>query len=325
MQDLVPILMLALIPAGISVLLVSLVSKRWLGLMLLLWLCAPAIAMALILTIGSAFSPAQGSTASNAIFAMMLLGMIVLVPWLVACLIGFAIGFALRRRRAPLEPVLEAEAAPDPVLPTPAVTIQPAISSATARPPQRMAAVDAPDPHFSHASPDGSIRIDIEPVEWASSQWVHTPRVVEAEGGRILCDMLGSDWEAQTAFPRERYVWLGLRRYRTPGHLFAEFDLAADRYRIALHSLDTPEEEGVLGDISGRLEVWWERATALAYEGAPMPPPSPKPHPFAAWRMALVILGGAIAAIAGLTWFSIETGYDPPSVPILRPGANMPR
>jgi hypothetical protein len=184
--------------------------------------------------------------------------------------------------------------------------------------PQHHLAANAAKPHVSQESPDGSVRVDIEPVEWGNSQWVHTPRVVETANGRILCDLFGTDWQADTAFPRERYVWLGLRRYRSPGHLFAEFDLDADRYRIALRSLDLPDEEGPLGDISARLEAWWARATALASTSANQPPAPPSPPgPFAAWRTALVILVGALAAIAGLTWFSMKTGIEPPKVPLI--------
>jgi len=246
-----------------------------------------------------------------------------LVPWVVICLLGFAIGIAMRRKRRPAEPAVEDAVAPASAVPAPIAS--PAGPSVAARPPQRSLPADAGTPHFSQASPDGSLRIDIEPVEWANSQWVHTPRVVETANGRILCDLLGSDWEAQAAFPREHYAWLGLRRYRSPGHLFAEFDLDADRYRIALTSLEAPDEEGPLGDMSERLEHWWPRATALAMDGAVLPQPVQTPHPFAAWRTALVILVGALAAIAGLTFLSEKYGVEPPHVPILRPGTGVPR
>ncbi len=314
MQQYGPFLAIGLILVGVTALLVARISTRWLGLAMLLWLALPVILMAAVLTIGSALSPAQGSTASNAVFAAMIVGLAMLVPWVVICLVGFAIGIVMRRKRATPEPVAE-----EPVAPAPAAGFSAPL------PPQLALAADAPNPHFSHNAPDGSLRIDIEPVEWANSQWVHTPRVIEAASGRILCDLLGSDWEGQTAFPRDRYVWLGLRRYRTPGHLFAEFDLDADRYRIALTSLDSPDEEGPLGDISERLEHWWERATALAMGSSPMPQPAPRPHPFAAWRAALVILVGALAAIAGLTFFSEKYGVEPPPIPFLRPGTGVPR
>jgi|GEM_PF-2795447 len=324
MQEYGPLIGLGLFLAGLSALIVARVSARRLVPVMLLWLLGPAILMAGVLLLGNLFSPAQGSAGSNAIFGVMLIGTIVLVPWLAICELGMAVGFVLRRKWPPAEPPrpATAHAEPEPA-PRPAA---PFIAPTLAAPSQRILAVDAPDAHFSHPSPDGSIRIDIEPVEWASGQWVHTPRVVETASRRVLCDLLGSDWQADTAFPRERYVWLGLRRYRSPGHLFVEFDLDADRYRIALDALEEPDEEGPLGDVSDRLEQWWQSATALAMARAPaQPPPPPKPHPFAAWRTALVILIGAIVAIAALVWFSMETGVRAPHVPILRPGAYGPR
>jgi hypothetical protein len=189
--------------------------------------------------------------------------------------------------------------------------------------PQTRLSAGAPKPHFSQSSPDESIRIDIEPIEWARGQVVHTPRVVESASGRILCDLLGSDWEANTAFPRERYIWLGLRRYRSPGYLFVEFDLDADRYRIAVNSLESPDEEGALGDISDRLEHWWRHATAMASAQAIPEHRVPTPGPFAAWRTALAILIGAIVAIAALTYLSVTYNFDAPRLPMKAP--HIPR
>jgi hypothetical protein len=102
-----------------------------------------------------------------------------------------------------------------------------------------------------------------------------------------------------------------------------EFDLDADRYRIALNSLESPDEEGTLGDISDRLEHWWARATALASAQAPKEHPIPAPGPFAAWRTALVILVGAVVAIAVLTYLSVTYNIDVPRLPVKAP--HIPR
>lgn len=272
---------------------------------------APAILMALVLGIGSLFSPAHDSPFSQLAFAVMLIGIFAVIPWAIVCAIGFAIGYRIRRRNPPPEP-LAVTAAPPP---------QPTLS----RPPPRIIPADISQPAHQEFSPDGSIRVDIHPVEWASSQFAATPRVVRTSDGQILCNMLGTDWDAQVSYPREAYVWLGLRRYCSPGYLFAEFDLAADRYRIATSSLDTPDEEGALGDVTNRLEFWWEKTSATA--AAPImdaqPPLPPKPHPFAAWRTALVLLIGTLAAIAGLTYMSEKTGIDPPHLPMSVP--HIPR
>lgn len=317
MQEIVQLIAIGAVFVWIGTLIVSRVRQRWLVPAILLWLFAPAIPMALIFALGALFSPVTGSGLYNLTFGVMLIGVIILVPWVAAAAIGVVIGLVLRRKRPP-EPVpavqqVASSASPSAIPPSPASL------------PQTYLAADAAKPDFSQTSPDGSIRVDIEPVEWASSQFAHTPRVIEVASGRILCDLLGSDWEANTSFSRDRYVWLGLRRYRSPGYLFAEFDLDADRYRIALNTLDTPDEEGPLGDISARLDHWWKHATAITARHADPASPVPTPSPFAAWRTALVILIGAIVAIAGLTYLSVNYGIDPPKVPIIAHIPSVPR
>jgi hypothetical protein len=310
-----PLLIAGLFLAALSALIVARVSSRRLIPVMLIWLFAPAIVMAGVLLLGNLLSPARESTGSNAVFAIMLIGSIIVIPWVVVCGIGVVVGFVIRAKFPPAAPPR----------PAPAMSREPPdVAPVASALPQRFLPADAPPAHFSHPSPDGSIRIDIDPAELGPHHWVHRPRVVETATGRILLDLLDGDWQADTAFPRERYVWLGLHRYRSPGHLFAEIDLEAGVYRIALQSLHTPDEEGPIGDISDRLEAWWNRAAALAIANGPVPEPPPKPNPFAAWRTALVILGGAIIAIAGLTWFSMETGFEPPRIPILRPGTSAP-
>lgn len=277
----------------------------------------PLLLMASVLVLGAIFSPSHDSGFSNLAFAVMLIGMFAVVPWMVVCVFGFFLGAMLRRRYPPPEPVpvetavgTEVTAPPPPVLSRPAPALVPP---------------DRSQPAHQEFSPDGSIRVDIQPVEWAQSQFAATPRVVRVSDGQVLCDLLGSDWDAHVAYPRDSYVWLGLRRYRAPGHMFVEFDLAADRYGIALNSLDEPDEVGPLGDVTDRLEVWWEKASATAlYRADKEHPVSLRPvGRFAAWRSALVILIGAIVAIAVLSWLSIKYDIDPPRLPTSVP--HIPR
>ena len=69
--------------------------------------------MALVLGIGSLFStPAHDSPFSQLAFAVMLIGIFAGDPmWALVCAIGFAIGYRIRRRNPPPEP-LAATAAP---------------------------------------------------------------------------------------------------------------------------------------------------------------------------------------------------------------------
>lgn len=269
----------------------------------------PLLLMASLLMLGAIFSPSHDSGFSNLAFGVMLIGIFAVVPWMAACTLGFFLGALLRRSYPPPEPVpAETPAAAETGAP-----LTPALS----RPEPALVPPDRPQPAHQEFSPDGSIRVDIQPVEWAQGQFAATPRVVRASDGQVLCDLLGSDWDAHVAYPREAYVWLGLRRYRAPGHMFVEFDLAADRYAIALNALEEPDEAGALGDVTDRLEAWWEKASATALYRAD------KEHPvsvgpvgrFAAWRSALVILVGAIVAIVVLTWISVKYDVDPPRIP----------
>lgn len=298
--------------AMVSALIAARLPRRRVVPVALLWLFGPALLMALALGLGGLMAPPQGSVASNGIFAIMLIGTIVALPWMAVTGIGLLIGAALRRRWPPRDPPPPAKA-PVPAASAPA-PLSPPAAAASLR--QRHLPADCRASETHQMSPDGSIRVDIDPNEWGHGQWVYSPRVVETATRRILCDLHGTDWQADIAFPHERHVWLGLRRYRSPGHLFADFDLATNRYRIALRSLDTPDEEGPLGDISDRLEQWWAMATRNAALTMPQPLyPGVMPHRFAAWRQALVILIGTLAAIAAISWYAVRNDIDPPHVP----------
>lgn len=274
----------------------------------------PLLLMAAVLMLGTIFSPRHDSGLGNVAFAIMLIGIFAVLPWMAVCGLGFLLGRLLRRRYPPPEPApVETAVAAEVAAPPPP---QPVLS----RPAPALMPQEISQPAHQEFAPDGSIRVDIQPVEWAQSQFAATPRVVRASDGQVLCDLLGSDWDAHVAYPRDAYVWLGLRRYRAPGYMFVEFDLAADRYAIALDALEEPDEVGPLQDVTDRVEIWWEKASARAsplYRGD-------KEHPvsvqvtgkFAAWRSALVILIGAIVAIAVLTWLSVTYNIDPPRAPL---------
>lgn len=299
---------------AVSALIAARTSRRRVLLVSLLWMFAPALLMALTLGLGGLIAPPQGSDASNGIFAIMLIGTIIALPWMGVTGLGLLIGAALRRTWPPREPPSTPSAPPPTREPVASAPLPP--TAPAGPPPQVFLPADARPREINQTSPDGSIRVDIDPNEWGHGQWVYSPRVVETATGRILCDLHGTDWQADLAFPRDRHVWLGLRRYRTPGFLFAEFDLAADRYRIALRSVDSPDEEGPIGDISDRLDQWWRLATRNAALTMPQPlHPGARPHRFPAWRQALLILIGAIVAIAGLSWYAVSNDIDAPHVP----------
>jgi hypothetical protein len=302
--EIVSLVLTALVLAAAAALLIARIPQRWLWRALLLWLAAPFLALSTILVFG-----ALTGRAYEGFFAFMLFSTIIVVPWLAISAVGITLGFALRRKRP------DSEVA-SPVSFSVASVVEPPVDQTIPPVPQSFLSPGSPAARTSQTSPDGSIRVDIEPVEWNSGLFVNTPRVIETATGRVLCDLLGTDWEAHVSFPGERTVWLGLRRCRAPGYLFADFNLDAQRYRIALDSLDTPDEEGAVGDITARLDHWWAKAASRAAKLSTKEGPAPGPGPFAAWRAALVILVCTLAAIAGLTWLSLKTGIEPPKLPM---------
>lgn len=163
-------------------------------------------------------------------------------------------------------------------------------------------AVNAPVPVQRRISPDGTVRVDLAATEWANSHWVHSPRVVDIGGRCTVLDLWGTDWDAVVSFPGPGRIRLALRRYRRQGTLEAELDLAQATYQI----VSEPGHDGTrpaapLSGVANGIEAASDRAdafVALASGGVVVPASRVGPHPFAAWRSALVILAGAIAAIA---------------------------
>lgn len=85
---------------------------------------------------------------------------------------------------------------------------------------------------------------------------MNAPRVVEAETGRVVLDLWGTDWDATVSFPGERKAHLFLRRYRRGGMLAVDIDLARETYRIVLEpGHEGPRPEAPLKDIAEGLEA----------------------------------------------------------------------
>ena len=130
--------------------------------------------------------------------------------------------------------------------------------------------------------------------------------------------------------PSRRLIWVMLLWLQAPAILMAGM-MALGALLNPRH--DEPLSQAIFGVmlIGVFVAVPWMLVCAAGYAAGfawrrkhplpdvPQPPPAerarlPLAERFAAWRVALMILIGAVAAIAGLTWFSMETGIDPPSV-----------
>jgi hypothetical protein len=178
-------------------------------------------------------------------------------------------------------------------------------------------------PQYRRISPDGTIRVDSEAVEWGNSHWVYTPRVTDIASGRVVLDLWGTDWDATIAWPGNRRVSLDFRRYHFSGHLTIELDLENDIYRIVREPGATAElPTGPLSEAANAMEASGRRVAAWAAKhnvSRPVRDTFGKPHPFAAWRTALVILLVAVILIAVATTLSMNTGplRDPDAEPVL--------
>lgn len=175
---------------------------------------------------------------------------------------------------------------------------------------RRVGTLGPPGPYHRHISPDGTIRIDSEAVEWGNSHWVYTPRVIDIASGRIVLDLWGMDWDATIAWPGNRRVSLDFRRYHFSGDLTIELDLANESYRITREPGATAElPSGPLSDAASAMEASGRRLAAWAAKhnaNRPVWDSGGKPHPLAAWRTALVILLVAVVLIAVATALSMN-------------------
>ncbi|WP_421993413.1 hypothetical protein [Roseococcus sp.] len=151
-------------------------------------------------------------------------------------------------------------------------------------------------PPILRVSPDGTIRVEVEAVEWGSSRWVYSPRVIDVPTGRVVLDLWNTDWDATIDFPGPRRVGFDFRRYHEGGALSAELDLERGTYRVVSeHGHEGPRPEAPLSGIVAGLEESARRTVAAS--GWTAQPAIIPPNPWAAWRMGLVIFVGAFVAI----------------------------
>jgi hypothetical protein len=88
----------AIVALVIPAFLVAKVPRRWMLAAITLWTLSPAIAFFVLELVGKAFgTPAQPQTGSF-VGALLLVGSFLLIPWILMCLTGFGIGFAIRTR-----------------------------------------------------------------------------------------------------------------------------------------------------------------------------------------------------------------------------------
>ena len=167
-------------------------------------------------------------------------------------------------------------------------------------------------PQYRHISRDGTIRVDLASQEWANGNWVNTPRVIEIASGRVLLDLWGTDWDATVAFREVGRVRLDCRRTQAGGGLSVVLDVARGCYQITVapgpRGPGSALPEQPLNGIAEGLEVA-SRHGARASQAS-----SISPHPLAAWPSALIILIGAVVAIAVASYLTVR--LEPKPVPL---------
>lgn len=101
---------------GIPALIAAWMPRRWRVAALILWVLSPVILLLALGGIEAARNPAEADL-GKLLYGLALIGSILALPWLLACLIGFALGSLLRRKRAAHAPA--APAATPPATPPP--------------------------------------------------------------------------------------------------------------------------------------------------------------------------------------------------------------
>jgi len=102
---------------AIPAILIAAVPRRWLIRTILLWAMSPVLAYLVLIAWESIGRTGGGHGFANALLGFSLLSAIFAVPWVIACLTGFAVGFGLRRLFRKPSPIVEPVAEPTDVPP----------------------------------------------------------------------------------------------------------------------------------------------------------------------------------------------------------------
>lgn len=266
---------------GIPALIGFRMPKRWRVGALILWMLGPAVALLALGGIEAASNPAQGDLA-KLFEGLALIGSVLVVPWMLACLAGFALGSVLRSRRG--AKVVES------ALPATAHWESPAAADAAIT---------------RHTAPDASLMVELEALEWRNGDWVHAPRVTELATGRRLLDLWGSDWHAVVAFPRGQAVRLSMHSYRRGTALALEIDLVTGRY-----TLQGSSDSGAIADLAAVFDGDARDPHYGPYASSRfLPPAGPRATP-RAYGVALLILLGALLTIGAATYLTLRLAPD---------------
>jgi hypothetical protein len=190
----------AIVALAIPALLVARVPRRWLPAAITLWTLSPAIAFFMLELIGKAIgTPEQPQTGSFG-NALLLVGSFLLIPWILMCLTGFGIGFAIRNRIRkpparswPVNEVTPQEPANShPVVTPPPVSFTPVLVSFPVQ------------PVMEGVSADGKLRYEHRQGEFINGRYDSVSLcavLIDAATGQTLVDCAGWAGSEITAQP----------------------------------------------------------------------------------------------------------------------------
>lgn len=177
---------------GVPALIALWLPKRWRVAALILWILSPAAVLLALGLIEVASNPIRNDL-DKVVYALLLIGSFLAVPWLLACLAGFATGTALRnRRQAPA--VVAAPPAP--------IQTPPAPSPRPAGPDGNAFSLVPADAHEGRST-DGSLRYthsDGELTGGRRDAVAPTATLSDAKTGTLLFD--GRDWTDSRIVPQ---------------------------------------------------------------------------------------------------------------------------
>lgn len=287
--------------------LVAAIPRRMLWGAMLAWVLSPMVVYFAIIGWELLTRPDASYPAGTALYGLMLISPIIVPSWLALCLVGFGVGSGIRRLLRPpsswplvsYQTPVAAATVPIAVFAAPAPNLAENACRTAARRPQVVA---------DHVmSPDRTICVEYDRVEWSSNNWVNSPRLSDIPRGRIVLDLWGDDWDATIAFPAPRKICLDLRRYHRGGGIVVEINLEAYTYRmISGNCLHQAGSSGSLAGLPDALHTWSQRVAEKA--ATQRRGTVGRPNVWAAWRSALVILALSLAAIGVASYLSLHYG-----------------
>lgn len=257
-----------------------------------LWLLWPVVVfVAWVWWESVTLSPGSADLGS-AMLGFSLLSAFLLIPWLVVSAVVLGLVFLLRRGYRASSPAT--------VQTQPAAT---AVADSVIADRRDSPAAPEPADGPGSSSPDGSVLVEFEPVEWYNNLWLSPPRITDGRTGEIILDLSGQDWDARVEYPANRRAVVQGWRYSGAGVTF-EIDLDSRTYRILeVRYVGGPLPAAPLGQIAQGVEEASERSLAAA---PARPPNQIRPPPVSLLHVLLVIAGllglaGAIALLASNT------------------------